>query len=121
MLTNVPGPSQKLYFAGKLLKTIVFWVPQSGSTGVGISIFSYAGQVMSPLFTDRGLAPDPDTIVTAILEEEFDSLFYLAHVQELRARRSAEFAPHAGSASNSDLLTSASVQRRHIMNTGEKE
>ena len=24
VLTNVPGPSQKLYFAGKLLETIVF-------------------------------------------------------------------------------------------------
>ena len=101
VLTNVPGPSQKLYFAGKLLETIVFWVPQSGSIGVGISIFSYAGQVNIGLITDRGLAPDPDTIVTAF-QEEFDSFFYLAHVQELQARRNAEPASRAGSASNSD-------------------
>ena len=119
VLINVSGPSQKLYFAGKLPETIVFWVSQSGSTGVGISIFSYAGQVSIGLITDRGLAPDPDTIVPAF-QEEFDSLFFLADVQELQARRSAEFDPHACSASNSVLLTSASVQRRHIMNAGEK-
>ena len=58
VLTNVPGPSRKLYFAGKVLDTIVFWVPQSGSIGVGISIFSYGGQVNIGLITDRGLAPD---------------------------------------------------------------
>ncbi len=101
VLTNVPGPSRKLYFAGKPLETIVFWVPQSGSIGVGISIFSYAGQVNVGLITDRGLAPDPDTIVAAF-QEEFDSLFYLAHLRETQARRSAQPAPHGGSASNSD-------------------
>jgi len=79
VLTNVPGPARKLYFAGKLLDTIVFWVPQSGSIGVGISIFSYGGQVNIGLITDRGLAPDPDTIVTAF-EEEFDDLLRLARV-----------------------------------------
>ena len=77
VLTNVPGPPQKLYFAGKLLETIVFWVPQSGSIGVGISIFSYGGQVNIGLITDRGLAPDPDTIIAAF-EAEFDSLLCLA-------------------------------------------
>ncbi len=81
VLTNVPGPSQKLYFAGKLLDTIVFWVPQSGSIGVGISIFSYGGQVNIGLITDRGLAPDPDTIVAAF-EAEFEELLSLARVRE---------------------------------------
>ena len=81
VLTNVPGPSQKLYFAGKLLDTIVFWVPQSGSIGVGISIFSYGGQVNIGLITDRGLAPDPDTIVAAF-QAEFDDLLCLARVRE---------------------------------------
>ena len=77
VLTNVPGPPQKLYFAGKALDTIVFWVPQSGSIGVGISMFSYGGQVNVGLITDRGLAPDPDTIIAAF-ESEFDGLLSLA-------------------------------------------
>lgn len=101
VLTNVPGPARKLYFAGKPLDTIVFWVPQSGSIGVGISIFSYAGQVNVGLITDRGLAPDPDTIVAAF-QEEFNNLFHLAHLQETQTRRRAQPAPHGGSASDSD-------------------
>ena len=84
VLTNVPGPSQKLYFAGKLLETIVFWVPQSGSIGVGISIFSYGGQVNIGLITDRGLAPDPDRIIAAF-EAEFDSLLCLARERATEA------------------------------------
>ena len=84
VLTNVPGPSEKLYFAGKLLDTIVFWVPQSGSIGVGISIFSYAGQVNIGLITDRGLAPDPDTIISAF-QAEFDRLLRLARLREAEA------------------------------------
>ncbi|MDE0199828.1 MAG: wax ester/triacylglycerol synthase family O-acyltransferase [Caldilineaceae bacterium] len=84
VLTNVPGPSEKLYFAGKLLDTIVFWVPQSGSIGVGISIFSYAGQVNIGLITDRGLAPDPDTIISAF-QEEFDRLLSMARLRDTEA------------------------------------
>ena len=80
VLTNVPGPPQRLYFAGKALDTIVFWVPQSGSIGVGISIFSYGGQVNVGLITDRGLAPDPDTIIAAF-EAEFDTLLCLARAR----------------------------------------
>ena len=86
VLTNVPGPSQKLYFAGKLLETIVFWVPQSGSIGVGISIFSYGGQVNIGLITDRGLAPDPDTIIAAF-QAEFDNLLRLARAWETQSRQ----------------------------------
>ncbi len=85
VLTNVPGPSHKLYFAGNLLDTIVFWVPQSGSIGVGISIFSYGGQVNIGLITDRGLAPDPDTIIAAF-QAEFDNLLCLARLRETQAR-----------------------------------
>ncbi len=101
VLTNVPGPSEKLYFAGKLLETIVFWVPQSGSIGVGISIFSYAGQVNIGLITDRGLAPDPDTIIAAF-QEEFDKLLILARLRDGQGSGSAEPASQSGSTSRSD-------------------
>ena len=101
VLTNVPGPSRKLYFAGKLLDTIVFWVPQSGSIGVGISIFSYAGQVNIGLITDRGLAPDPDTIIAAF-QAEFDRLLCLARLREGQGHRSEESGPHGGATSDSD-------------------
>ena len=101
VLTNMPGPSQKLYFAGTLVDTMVFWVPQSGSIGVGISIFSYGGQVSIGLITDRGLAPDPDTVIAAF-QAEFDKLLCLARVGESLANRNAEPAPQGSSASNLD-------------------
>ena len=85
VLTNVPGPPQRLYFVGKALDTIVFWVPQSGSIGVGVSIFSYGGQVNVGLLTDRGLAPDPDRIIAAF-EAEFDRLLCLARARETGTR-----------------------------------
>ena len=60
-------------------------MPQSGSIGVGISIFSYGGQVNIGLITDRGLAPDPDTIIAAF-QAEFDSLLCLARERATEAR-----------------------------------
>ena len=43
--TNVPGPQQPLYLAGCMLRDIMFWVPQTGSIGIGLSILSYNGHV----------------------------------------------------------------------------
>ena len=69
VLTNVPGPRQKLYLAGQRIENLMFWVPQSGRMGVGVSILSYAGGVTIGVITDAGLAPDPETIVAGIHEE----------------------------------------------------
>jgi WS/DGAT/MGAT family acyltransferase len=62
VMTNVPGPPQRLYFAGGAIERFLFWVPQSGDIGMGVSILSYAGQVQFGLITDRGLCPDPNEI-----------------------------------------------------------
>ncbi len=71
VLTNVPGPRVPLYFAGKKLKNIMFWVPRSGQVGMGISIISYNGKVSLGLSTDEGLVPDPEAIL-----ETFEAEFY---------------------------------------------
>ncbi len=63
VLTNVPGPQEQLYFTGQPIESIMFWVPQSGRLGMGISIFSYNGTVTLGVATDTGLVPDPDRIV----------------------------------------------------------
>lgn len=63
VMTNVPGPRQQLYIAGSPLSDIMFWVPQSGRLGLGVSIISYNGQVLVGVATDAGLVPDPETIV----------------------------------------------------------
>jgi diacylglycerol O-acyltransferase len=69
VLTNVPGPKEPLYLAGQKLDKVMFWVPQSGRLGLGISILSYAGGVMLGVATDEGLIPDPDKIVDAFSQE----------------------------------------------------
>jgi len=63
VLTNVPGPREPLYLAGEPLKRAMFWVPQSGRLGLGISILTYAGEVLMGVASDAGLVPDPQTIV----------------------------------------------------------
>ena len=75
--TNVPGPQQPLYMAGSTLRDIMFWVPQTGSIGLGLSILSYRGQVHFGLITDARLIPDPDAVARRFVEE-FDKLVYLA-------------------------------------------
>ncbi|HSS78639.1 MAG TPA: wax ester/triacylglycerol synthase family O-acyltransferase [Thermoanaerobaculia bacterium] len=69
VMTNVPGPRETLYLAGKPIDEIFFWVPQSGRVGLGISIFSYAGHVRLGVGTDAGLIPDPEAVVAGFHEE----------------------------------------------------
>lgn len=45
VMTNVPGPQSQLWFAGEQLLEQMFWVPQSGDIGIGVSILSYNGKV----------------------------------------------------------------------------
>jgi len=62
VMTNVPGPQQPLYLAGAPIESLMFWVPQSGDIGMGVSIISYNGAVHFGLITDRALCPDPENI-----------------------------------------------------------
>jgi hypothetical protein len=73
VMTNVPGPAKPLYLAGSKIAQNMFWVPQSGNVGVGVSILSYAGGVQFGLITDRKLCPDPEAIISQF-EPEFDKL-----------------------------------------------
>jgi len=75
--TNVPGPQQPLYLAGGRIGRLIFWVPQSGDIGLGISILSYAGNVQFGLIADALRVPDPDA-VTARFCEEFERVVLAA-------------------------------------------
>ena len=69
VMTNVPGPQKRLFVAGSRIENIMFWVPQSAHLGLGISIFSYAGEVRMGLAVDAALAPDPETLVNHFHDE----------------------------------------------------
>jgi WS/DGAT/MGAT family acyltransferase len=76
VMTNVPGPRQPLYFSGKQIKNMMFWVPRSGNVGLGISIFSYNGKVAMGVAADEGLMPDPEILLEGF-EAETDYLLEL--------------------------------------------
>ncbi len=76
VMTNVPGPAKALTFCGSTLRQTMFWVPQSGDIGVGVSIFSYAGGVQFSLITDERLCPEPQQIIDRFAPE-FESLLTL--------------------------------------------
>lgn len=69
VMTNVPGPQQPLFLAGAQVERMMFWVPQSGNIGVGVSILSYAGGVQFGLITDKRLCPHPQQIIDGFAPE----------------------------------------------------
>ena len=81
VMSNVPGPQAPLYLAGSQLDQIMFWVPQSGDIGVGVSILSYNGGVQFGIVTDDAIAEDPQHIIERFAPE-FENLVLLALMSE---------------------------------------
>jgi diacylglycerol O-acyltransferase len=73
VMTNVPGPAVPLKLCGSTLRQTMFWVPQSGDIGVGVSILSYGGGVQFGLITDAQMCPDPQKVIDRF-EPEFEKL-----------------------------------------------
>jgi WS/DGAT/MGAT family acyltransferase len=73
VMTNVPGPREKLKFCGSTLEQSLFWVPQSGTVGLGVSILSYGGGVQFGVISDATLCPEPQKIIDEF-EPEFAKL-----------------------------------------------
>ena len=76
VMTNVPGPREKLKICGSTIEETLFWVPQSGSVGLGVSILSYGGGVQFGVVSDATLCPDPQAIIDQF-EPEFAKLSML--------------------------------------------
>ena len=75
--TNVPGPQMPLYLGGSRIRDLMFWVPQTGSIGLGVSILSYDGRVHFGLMSDARLMPDPGGVIRRFAPE-FEKLLYRA-------------------------------------------
>ena len=75
VMTNVPGPKEPIYLAGNKVRDCMFWVPQSGDIGMGISILSYNEHIQFGLVTDANLVPDPEAIMGRF-KGEFDKLLF---------------------------------------------
>ena len=79
--TNVPGPQQPLFLAGSEVRELMFWVPQTGSIGLGLSILSYNGNVSFGVIGDHKRVRDPDAIVRRF-GAEFEKLMLVALMED---------------------------------------
>ncbi len=83
VMTNVPGPAQAVNLDGVRLGKPMFWVPQSGGIGLGISILSFAGRVEFGVMADTGLVENPEQIIEGFVKE-------FSHLQQIVARQPGE-------------------------------
>lgn len=59
-MTNVPGPKETLYLAHHKISNMMFFGPQSGTMGVGISVLSYDGKITLGINADANLVKSPE-------------------------------------------------------------
>jgi WS/DGAT/MGAT family acyltransferase len=64
--TNVPGPQQPLYAAGRRMLEAYGYVPLGGHVRVGVAIFSYDGHVGFGVTGDYDSAPDIEVVCAGI-------------------------------------------------------
>ncbi len=76
VMTNVPGPPEAIYLGGARVAEMMFWVPQSGQIGMGVSILSYNNRVHFGLVADRKLVDDPVAIIDRF-PGEFEKLLFI--------------------------------------------
>jgi WS/DGAT/MGAT family acyltransferase len=69
VITDVPGPPHLVYLAGTPVRGMLAWAPKSGSISMGVTIFSYNGEINVNLAADAGLIPDPERILERVEDE----------------------------------------------------
>ena len=85
VVSNVPGPRAPLTLCGQRVTEMYFWVPQSGSIGIGVSLLSYAEHVHFGVISDRALMPSPAGFVHHF-SREFEALVLATAVGALALR-----------------------------------
>jgi WS/DGAT/MGAT family acyltransferase len=63
VVTSLRGPDAPLFLGSARLTGLMYWVPQSGHLGLGVSMISYAGQVRVGVASDAGLLDSPQLLV----------------------------------------------------------
>ncbi|WP_372966410.1 WS/DGAT domain-containing protein [Marinobacter sp.] len=69
VVSNVQGTPETRYLAGCAITEQMFWVPQAGDIGLGVSIASYAGQVQFGVVADDAILSSPDEFLQDCLME----------------------------------------------------
>src|SRR5262249_5687380 len=71
--TNVPGPREPRYLAGRSVRAIHAISPITDGMGLSVAVFSYSGWLHVSLHADADLVPDLDKLCAGI-EEAFAAL-----------------------------------------------
>jgi diacylglycerol O-acyltransferase len=74
--SNLRGPEEALSLAGRPVTEVLFWVPQAGGVGIGVSMLTYRGRVQFGVTSDRALIAEPARLVEQ-LAIEFERLVFL--------------------------------------------
>jgi WS/DGAT/MGAT family acyltransferase len=74
--SNLHGPEERLFIGAAPIRQMLFWVPQSGSIGTGVSMLSYNGRVHFGVIADRELVPHPAELISGI-KTAFEQLVLL--------------------------------------------
>ncbi|MGC8121794.1 WS/DGAT domain-containing protein [Marinobacter sp. VGCF2001] len=69
VVSNVPGTPETRYLAGCAITEQMFWVPQAGDIGLGVSIVSYGGQVQFGVVADEAVMVHPASFVEDCIAE----------------------------------------------------
>jgi WS/DGAT/MGAT family acyltransferase len=73
VITNIAGPTEPVSLAGVPLAGFMAWVPSTGPIGVGLSVCSYAGQLVLGVAVDTAVVPDSEQLL-ALLNNELDAV-----------------------------------------------
>lgn len=111
VVSNLPGPRHAVRVAGARLDKLVFWPPQTGGIGIGISLFSYAGRVTVGVSADSAQLADPAGLVHAFKAE----MELMLHPRRHAPRRSVAALDAAAAAPAADNETAiGSVASRPV-------
>jgi diacylglycerol O-acyltransferase / wax synthase len=108
VVSNLPGPRERLRLAGIPLRQFLFWVPHAGSIGTGVSILTYRGAVNFGVIADRQTVRRPRELVE-LIGAEFERLLLLVLLGTGRAVAVArpQVRPRRARATSSASLTSS--------------
>ena len=81
----VPGPPAARTLAGARIDDMMFWVPQAGDIGLGLSILSYDGRMRVGLMSDATTLPQPAVAMRQV-QAEFERLVPLAEMLAAQSR-----------------------------------
>jgi len=69
VFTNVPGPREELYLAGKPVKAYIPFIPQPGAGGLGLGILTYNNKVAMTIVADSNLVENCNFLSYCFEEE----------------------------------------------------